>query len=80
MKKATFICSLILAALALIPVSARADDGKENVLPPLILIGERHQPRVLILLQRAPIGYKLPALTHDSLASVAASVHEIDTD
>ncbi len=80
MRKATIILALVLASLALVPALASAEDEKENLLPELILIGERHQPRVLLMLQRAPIGYTLPALTHDSIADVAASIDEIDLD
>ena len=81
MNKALLLaCTVILAALALAPAAARAGDGKEELLPAIIVIGERHQPRVLLMLQRAPIGYRLPALEHDSLADVAASVDEIDQD
>lgn len=87
MKHATFLIVLILAALALVPATARAgDEDKATVigcpfdLPPLIVVGERHQPRVILMLQRAPIGYKLPPLTHETIPDVAASVNEIDTD
>jgi hypothetical protein len=78
MKKALLLaCAVILAALAFMPMSALAQD-EEELLPAIIIIGERHQPRVMLVLQRAPIGFKLPELTHDSLAAVAASVDEID--
>lgn len=82
MKRALlFVACVLLAGSVLVPASAGAEDESQKgvvTLDKIIIEGTPARPKVMLMLMRAPIGFRLPELEYDSLTAVGESVQDLD--
>jgi hypothetical protein len=79
MKRALLALGAVLAAACLLAPASAGAGGKDDrtvILDPIEIVVKPPQPALLVI-QRAPIGFKLPDLEFDSLSAVGESVGKI---